>query len=201
MALFTTLMGLFWLFTEGLIMICVRGGLRFLETGRSRQRGFVFFCLGVFAAVAFLYASQGLIAGRLRISFPLFSARFYSGCLWNLTCTLWVLVEGAVAVYVLKAYRLIKKPAAAQPEPARGFSGAVLGVICALLLAGFVFYHTYLYLLTGRAAFSGAMTANALRFYIKICGLCWIFIEWMVAVMAVKAYLMLKRRDHVAGVV
>lgn len=51
-------MGLFWLFAEGLIMVWVRGGLLFLQTGRSRQRAYLFFCPALFGAVVFLCSGK-----------------------------------------------------------------------------------------------------------------------------------------------
>lgn len=128
MHLFTRLMGLFWLFAEGLIMVWVRGGLVYLETGRS----------------------------RFRVS------------------------------------RLLKTPTSPGPR----FPGWGMALLCALFLAGFGIYHGYLHLLVGRSALSGQAIVNILRFYIKTCGVFWILIEWIVALIGVKTYLVLKGGPH-----
>ncbi|MDY6831565.1 MAG: hypothetical protein SWC96_06925 [Thermodesulfobacteriota bacterium] len=55
MHLFTRLMCLFWPFAEGLIMVWVRGGLAYLETGRSRQRIYILCRLALFVTIVSLY--------------------------------------------------------------------------------------------------------------------------------------------------
>lgn len=197
MALFTTLMGLFWLFAEGLIMTCVRGGLRFLETGQTRQRAYLLFCLTMFAFIVFLYAGQDFLLNRLRVAPRSHAAWLYDGYLWNFICTLWVLIEGAIAVYVFRAYRILKVPATRRPRSGRRFSGPGMWLLCAFFLAGFGCYHGYLSMLISRSALSADAIFNILRFYIKICGLFWILIEWTVAIIAVKTYLLLKGDVHV----
>lgn len=193
MALFTKLMGLFWLFAEGLIMMCVRKGLFFLETGQSRQRIYSLFCLALFGLIVFLYTGKGFLLDRLQTEPGTLAAALYNRYLWNFICTLWVLIEGAISIYVFRIYRLLKAPAAAGPR----FPGWGMGLLCIFFLAVFALYHGYLYLLISRSALSsGDAIVNTFRFYIKMCGLFWIFIEWAVALIAVKIYLLLKGDHH-----
>jgi hypothetical protein len=203
MALFSTLMGLFWLFAEGLLMVFVRKGMLFLETGRSRQSAFLLFCLTLFAAIVFLYAGKGPILDRLRIAPGALTNTLYDGYLWNFICTLWVLIEGAIAVYVFRVYRRLKCPEARGPVSGRRFTGLAILILWALFLAGFGCYHGFLglYLLSGRSSLSASAIVNILRFYIKICGLFWILIEWVVAVIAIKTSLILKGGNHVSRTV
>lgn len=201
MGLFTKLMGLFWLFAEGLIMVYVRKGLLFLETGQSRQRVFTLFCLILFAAIVALYAVKGLLLNLLQPSSGSLAAALYNRYLWNFICTLWVLIEGAIAIYGFRIYRLLKAPPTGYPAPGKTVYNPGLWILCILFLAGFTFYHGYLYLLISRAALSGQAIINIFRFYIKACGFFWILIEWAVALIAMKIYLFLKggRHDSVAA--
>ncbi|ABW68333.1 hypothetical protein [Desulfosudis oleivorans] len=192
MHLFTRLMGLFWLFAEGLIMVWVRGGLAYLETGRSRQRIYILCCLALFVTIVSLYAGKSFFLDRLRIGPDTVTAVLYNRYLWNFICTLWVLIEGAIAVYVFRIYRLLKNPTSPGPR----FPGWGMALLCVLFLAGFGLYHGYLHFLVDRSALSGQAIVNILRFYIKTCGVFWILIEWIVALIGVKTYLVLKGGPH-----
>lgn len=101
-------MGIFWLFAEGLIMIYVRKGLLFLENGQSRQRIFLITCCAIFILLTML--NYGYELGLLRLfhitSRPLQS--YYYSFVWNLFCTLWIVIEGAIAFYVFRIYNLLR---------------------------------------------------------------------------------------------
>ena len=88
MALFVKIMGLSWLLAEGLIMVFVRRGVRFLETGKTNQNVFVIFCVGVFLIVAALTLNSALPASWLPDTGNNFWDIFYDRFLWNIQCTL-----------------------------------------------------------------------------------------------------------------
>ncbi|MDY6903263.1 MAG: hypothetical protein SWH61_01135 [Thermodesulfobacteriota bacterium] len=198
MSVFMKSMAIFWLFAEGLIMVLVRKGLLYIETGRSRQHSYLLFCVCVFITVTALTFGRDLIAGRLLGMADTVFYSIYDGSMWNLICTMWVIIEGAVAVYILRIYILLKTVLNNQlPGKSSGRFRVVTlfgpAVACGALLAGFVFYHFafHAYLCQHGGTFS--VVDNALKFYIKICGIFWILIEWAVALIAIQIFLLLKR--------
>ncbi len=191
-------MGILWLLAEGLIMVYVRKGYRVLTDGDARQRGFVVFCLAAFIFLAFLRLAKVLGLDALSSAGgSLFSFRYYNGYVWNLYCTLWVVIEGVIAVYIFRIYKLLDAAvsggAADRPDrndPARGWGPPALTLIS---LAVFTGYHGYLLHLMGGADLRSSAVYNLLRFYIKLCGVFWILFEWYVAVAGIKMFLLLKR--------
>jgi len=188
------IMGLFWLLAEGLIMIFVRKGVLFLETGEARQKRFLFFCIAVFAFIVILSLDKNILLNRIPGLPNNFLGGFFYGYLWNFQCVLWIIIEGVVAVNVFKGYQLLKNALnkqAYQPPATLRYGPIIFYLI---ILTGYVFYHFYLYTLTGQHRIPLNAVGNILTFYIKICGIFWILIEGVIAVIAVKAFILLRRR-------
>jgi len=191
-------MGILWLLAEGLIMVYVRKGFLFLSGRDDRQRPFLAFCAVFFVLLALLRLGKVLnLDAVLGPGAGVIRFRYYNGYVWNLYCTLWVVIEGVIAVYIFRIYKLLDAAvsggAADRPDrndPARGWGPPALTLIS---LAVFTGYHGYLLHLMGGADLRSSAVYNLLRFYIKLCGVFWILFEWYVAVAGIKMFLLLKR--------
>lgn len=182
-------------------MIYVRKGYRYLAQGNGGQRAFVSFCIVAFIFLTFLRFGQMMGLDALSgAGGQFFGFRYYNGYVWNLYCTAWVVIEGVIAVYIFRIYRLINaaagKGGAHPQEPAFGWGPAVLGVGALVFFAG---YHGYAAHLISAANLRPPAVYNLLRFYIKICGGFWILFEWYVAAAGIKSFFLLKRNRNASG--
>lgn len=188
-------MGILWLLAEGLIMVYVRKGYRLLAVGDGRQRRFLSFCIAAFILLVLLRLGRVLgLDGVPGAGGRLLNFRYYNGYVWNLYCTLWVVIEGVIAIYIFRIYRLIRdavRGEAVKKEPASGWGPAALTLSS---LGVFTLYHGHLARLLSGTDLSSADVYNILRFYIKLCGLFWILFEWYVALAGIRFYRLLKRR-------
>jgi len=193
-------MGVLWLLAEGLIMIYVRKGYLFLSGRDARQRGFFWGCVLSFVLLAALRIGPSLGMGALfSPGDRLFGFRYYNGYVWNLYCTLWVIIEGAIAIYIFRIYRLIRAAVSEGEGVLKASrSGGGPMVLTLIFLAGFAGYHGYLAHLAAAVGLNPSAVYNILRFYIKICGLLWILFEWYVAVAGIKVFLLMKRAGSAA---
>ncbi len=187
-------MGILWLLAEGLIMVSVRKGVLSLSGRDHRQRPFLVFCAVSFVFLVFLRLAKVLDIDAVLgpggvIRFP-----YYNGFVWNLYCTLWVIIEGAIVIYIHRVYRLISAAGshgnADRQAAARGWGPPALALVA---LTVFIVYHAFLAHLLGAGALQPPAVYNVLRFYIKVCGAFWILFEWYAAVTGIKVFLLLKR--------
>lgn len=194
MALLIKMMGLFWLLAEGLIMVFVRRGTIFLETGKTGQRLFVFFCSGVFLAATVFTFGGSFVTGLLPAMGDNFWRFFYDEFLWNVNCTLWAIIEGVIMFNAYKAFRLLNS--ALTDTPYRTLPVLRFGpvIFYGLLAAGFACYHWSLCKLAASHLINEMAVSNILSFYIKICGIFWVLMEGAVALIGIKTVLLLQRR-------
>ena len=111
----------------------------------------------------------------------------YRWALWNFLCTLWVVLEGIITVYVLRIYKTLKRH---HTKRELGSDRRITAVsrfpwgIPSLILVFFAFYVFYEYNLLSIMAETGLNGRDIYRmsvFYVRICGLFWILFEWVVA--------------------
>ena len=200
MYLFYESMALFWTLAEGLILIFLRQGLIYLKRGKTTRKNFLVFCVTGFALLICLaFFGEGLLGRFLPLERGL-NLTLYRWALWNLFCTVWVIIEGVILVYVLRIYMMLKPPQ--QKREARSKNGTRGGFnsgypIPLLIAAFFALYGFYEYNVLSLTYEKGLHAREIYRlsvFYIKVCGLFWILIEWIVALLGLKTYFILKRR-------
>ena len=193
-SLFIKIMGIFWLFAEGLIMVYIRKSFIFLSKGEARQITFIFFCITVFVLLFCLNFGEEINLNRhLGIKYKSLGYFYYS-YLWNFFCTLWVAIEAAIVIYVLKIYNLLR---IALEEKKSILNRTLLfgpGIFFLFLFAFYVAYHSYLGSLIDMVEYNHRSIQNLFNFYIKICGMFWIIIEWVVGLIGFKIFFLLKRK-------
>ena len=196
MYVFAKSMALFWTAAEVGILAAVRWG-HLLSAGRDvRFRGSaVGAALLVTAAGAVLFLGEAL-AGRLaNLERPL-SLTLYRWALWNAFCTLWVVLEGCIMIYVGRLYRTLCRRG--QPSGDAGPNRPYAGPLSLVLLSAGLFglyaaYQAGLLHAAGRFGLDPRQVVRISTFYIRICGVFWILFEWVVAVQGIRAYRLLRR--------
>ncbi|MBT8374172.1 MAG: hypothetical protein KJN80_04585 [Deltaproteobacteria bacterium] len=188
------IMGIFWLLAEGLVMFYMRKGFIFLKKGEARQRKFIFFCVSVFLLLFCLNFAQEFNLDRYLAAKHGSFGQFYYSYLWNFFCTLWVVIEAAIVIYVFKIYDLlriaIEKKKSILNQPLLFGSG----IFFLFLFLLYAMYHYYLGSMVDINGFHRGNIQNLFNFYIKICGVFWILIEWTVGLIGLKIFFLLKRR-------
>jgi len=119
---------------------------------------------------------------------------FYYSYLWNFFCTLWVAIEAVIVIYVFKIYNLLR---IALEEKKSILNMTLLfgpGIFLLFLFVFYVGYHSYLGSLVHMDGYNHRNIQNLFNFYIKICGMFWILIEWVVGLIGLKIFFLLKRK-------
>jgi hypothetical protein len=193
-SLFIKIMGIFWLFAEGLIMVYIRKGFIFLKKGHSRQKAFTISCITVFVLLFILnFGHEINLDGYFGSKYQSLGYFFY-GYLWNFFCTLWVAIEAAIVIYIFKIYNLLRI-AIEKKKPILNmtlFYGP--GIFFLLLFLFYITYHSYLGFFNNMDGYNQRSMENSFNFYIKICGIFWILIEWAVGLIGLKIFFMLKKK-------
>lgn len=187
---------LFWTFAEGLILLAVRWGYLCLRKEKGRQPLFWIFCImAFFFLMLFRFGGKALF-GHF---FDLKNAAdllFYKRASWNFFCTVWVILEGAIMVYVLRIYDLMKmsmgEKRGKSNRGTRSCAPAIF-ILVGSLACLYGFYEGFLWSLKTNHGLGMNSIHHISIFYVRICGIFWIAFEWVVAVMGFKTYFLLKR--------
>lgn len=187
--MFTRVMGLFWLFAESFCLVFVRWGYYDLlpeKTDRG-QRRFVLFLSAGFMLLVFLTFSQDLILERMlppSVSVSDSILAYYYSSLWRLFCTLWVLIEGVIAIYVVRISGLFS----GRKDLSRSKIDPLMLVFLVLFSLIYISYEVPFFRVVLSGSINWKTVMNISRFYIKLCGFFWIFFEWVVAILGWRIY-------------
>lgn len=194
LSLFIKIMAIFWLFAEGLVMVYIRKSFLFLKKGEARQKEFVFFCITFFIILVCLNFGEEINVDRYFGIKYRSLGYFYYSYLWNFFCTLWVAIEAVIVIYVFKIYNLLRMAL----EKKKSILNITLlfgpGIFFLFLFAFYVGYHSYLGALVDMDGYHHRHMQNMFNFYIKICGMFWILIEWVVGLIGLKIFFLLKKK-------
>jgi len=114
--------------------------------------------------------------------------------LWNFFCTLWVAIEAAIVIYIFKIYNLLRI-ALEKKKPILNMTLLFgPGIFFLFLFLFYVAYHLYLGSLVDMDGYNHRNIQNSFNFYIKICGIFWILIEWVVGLIGLKIFFLLKKK-------
>jgi hypothetical protein len=120
---------------------------------------------------------------------------FYRKALWNFFCTIWVLLEGVIMLYVLKIYGILKS-SVNNTENRMFHSVCCWGIPVFFLFFALMFF-TYEYALWRFMENPGVGLTAIHRisvFYIKICGGFWILFDGGVALIGFRTFTLLNSR-------
>ncbi len=194
MYLFAKSMALLWTTAEILILAAVWWGHRLSVDRGARFRG-----PAVTAAIltvlfgAVLFFGESLL-GRLVDLRPSLSRALFRWALWNVFCTLWVVLEGCIMIYVCRIRRYLARQKTRVPSPDRAGSRWKAWNVPLLVLGFFGLFAAYqagLFHAVDRFDLNVREVVRISTFYIRICGVFWILFEWVVAIEGIRTYRLL----------
>lgn len=195
MQLLSGTMALFWTLAEGLILIVLRWGLMSLRGEQSGQKVFVTCAVALFGILpAIVFGGEMLVQRFIPLKGSLLI--FYRWGLWALMCTLWVVLEGIIMVYVIQIYKILKSAITlrGQRREARISSTPGIPLLVCSLFGFYLFYEVVLLHTILSCGLDVRAVYQISLFYIRICGVFWILFEWIVAFVGIRTYLLLKGR-------
>lgn len=194
----TRSMGLLWLFAETFCLVFARWAYHNLLYGEDmrKQKGFILILLPCFVLLIFFTFGQPLfwpvVSSFFNSSSRSLVAYYYSS-LWRFFCTLWVLIEGAIAIYVLRIRGLLGRG----KDLTQNRGNMLMYSFISFCILFSIFYEVNSLNVALHGAVKWQQVVNLSRFYIKICGFWWILIEWAVAIMGWQIYRTLAVRKRV----
>ncbi|MFH1351720.1 MAG: hypothetical protein ABII26_12425 [Pseudomonadota bacterium] len=191
-------MAIFWTLSEALILVFIRWGLLFLKKREGRQRRFLISAALIFGALAgLLFFGEVIFGGILDLQSGL-NLPTYRWALWNFFCTLWVILEGSIMIYGIRIYghlRFMLKSDHLQKNIMRPDGDRfILGIplLISSLFFMYLFYQHSLLSVIDRHGIDAESLYHISMFYIRICGIFWIIFEWIIAVLVIRIYGVLK---------
>jgi hypothetical protein len=198
MYLFIKTMALFWTFAEGLILVYVRWAYAHVTGNHNGQGGFAKVALLIFSFLALMMVGGETLLGQFADLHLGFNRLVYRWALWNFFCTLWVILEGAIMVYVWRIYRSLRgygpgeSLATGMERQDRFHFGIPLLIIG--LFSIFLCYEWALIQVIHVHHIHPRQIYRISLFYIRICGVFWILFEWVVALIGLGTYRLVRKR-------
>jgi hypothetical protein len=190
-------MALFWTLAEGLILVFLRSGWLSVSGRSKRQSASAFLCAGLFVSlICLMFAGESLFE---KLIMELEKVSYLVAYRWGLVtffCTLWVILEGVIMIYVLRVYRLVRRRTEGARVRGLSFkpsSTLVVPLLVMSLISFYAFYEVHLVYLIGKYDLGTRPIYHLSVFYIRLCGLFWIVFEWIIAVVGFRTYRELKR--------
>ncbi len=123
---------------------------------------------------------------------------FYRNAQWHFFCTLWVVLEGAIMIYVWQIYLMLMRSCRADDHgnDVKRPSG-IYPHLAVMVLGGSIFlfftryeYHTFS--LLGPSGINALALDRISDFYLNICGVVWVIFDGGVAVLGYKIYRLIR---------
>lgn len=192
-------MALFWTFAEGLILFTLRLVFFSLKKGGDKsQASFFIFCVIIFALLICLMFCGEIFFGKFLDLHQGYNLTVYRWALWNFFCTLWVILEGTIMVYVLRIYKTLKHPLK-KKDLKEGKSNMIrikfsygIPLLAFPLFALYAFYEYNVLSVISKYGLDVKTLYRMSVFYIRVCGIFWILFEWIIAFIGIKTYFILK---------
>ncbi len=189
-------MAIFWTLAEGLILLFLRSGWLSISGRETQQSAALFLCSVLFALLACLMFAGESVFERLIIDLEKVS--YLVAYRWGLVtffCTLWVILEGIIMIYVVRVYRLVRRRSDGSGSSGLSFKTSSTFLVPLLVLSLILFYAFYeaqLIHLIGKHDLVSWPIYHISVFYIRLCGLFWVVFEWVIAIVGFRTYWALK---------
>lgn len=185
------LMAVFWTAAEGLILVGVRWGARYVAGRKPLGLGFaVFFGLLVSAWIGLILFGEAALKPPLTRVRPDL-APFFESTVWNFSCAMWVVFEGVITIYAFRIYHGLNRLSGRPSDWGRrrwSERGWVVPAFACSILAVFAIYQAgYLSFALRRGIFPPEALGLS-WFFIRIAGLFWVIINAAVALAAWRVY-------------
>lgn len=197
MYLFIKSMAFFWTLAEAIILVAVRWG-HLLAAGKDCPQKGAFVAAGIGLALSggLLFLGEPLLGCFIDLDARL-PLTLYRWALWNFFCTVWVVLEGCIMVYVCRIFTILN--ASVTPSgvgvSATGHRKTGIPILVGAFLCLYLVYQAGLFNAVHRFGIDAGPVVRISLFYIRICGVFWILFEWVVAAKGIQAYRILKQRN------
>ena len=186
----STWMALFWTLAEVSILLAMHWGLTRLQGSRHNKvmmmTGATLFALFI---IIFALGREWLVFQN-NLELGSRQQYIYSTFTWNFLCTLWVVLEAIIALYAWQICVILKRNPAKPPN----FRIALI-VLTLTPFVLFLAYHYMAWSVITSTEIGAQQIANLGRFYIRLCGVFWISIEWFIAIMGFGMIRLLRQPD------
>jgi hypothetical protein len=183
-------MALFWTLSEASILIAVHWGLARLQGSRHSEARMMTGAT-LFALVIIIYAvGREWLVWHNNLGFDSRQLKIYGTFTWNFWCTLWVVLEAIIALYSWRIYLILKHKPTRPPN-----YRFTLIVLIVAPFALFLAYHYMAWSVITSTEIGAQQIVNLGRFYIRLCGVFWISIEWFIAIMGFRMIRLLRQPD------
>jgi len=194
----TKFMALSWTTGELFCLVFLRWLLfdLLLNKRLRQQTAFFLFCgTGYVLLVCILYGGTDIFCRWLDIYGSL--GWFCTSLLWKFFVTLWVGIEGVCVLYALRIYHLVKLRLIGgkfdKNTRTTTHYALVTAIFLLIIFAFYSFYHFNAIHVFQKYGLTTSNLNNMSKFYLRICGVLFIIIEWAIAVIVFKSYVLLKR--------
>lgn len=195
MSFFIQIMGIFWTLAEIAIIYFLITGISVVQNiPKPKLIAVLFMALSMFLIWMMLW-SESFFASFIDFHHESYLI-FFRRAVWNFFCTIWVILEGCIMIYVLKIYQMLRT-AIDYPQKYFQFDFICRWGIPSIFLFFFLMFGFYEYSLWKFMSKYGASITDVHRisvFYIKICGVWWIIFDAGVALIGFFTYQLLRFR-------
>ncbi len=209
MYIFHKSMALFWTLTESTILYFMIWGNLLLHHKSKNARQVKNLFIMIFFILGLLLFFGEWSAGHVFDFNNKISLHLYRWILWNLFCTLWVIMEGAIMVYGFRTLKRIeslnklkeKDSNLSKPYKKGGKWKNIFNpiiVITTLMSGLFILYHLSLISLAQKGLINVGDIFTVSRFYIRICGIFWILFEWAIAIICIRSFIFFRSLNEVS---
>lgn len=196
----TKFMVLSWASGELLCLIYLRWLLfNLLEKSQLKQMPFWGFCvISLIFLVWILYDGANIFYRRLDAYAGL--GWFYLHVLWKFNVTIWVGIEGVCLIYGVRIYNLVKLKLIRNT-----FNNDIYLILDRGWITGsflffiFTFYFSFFFNaihVFQKYGLTNSELCNISSFYLRICGVFFNVIEWLIAILLFRGYVLLKKYHH-----
>lgn len=198
---YTKFMALSWTTGELLCLVFLRWLLFYLLHNKKlrQQTAFPLLCgTGYLLLVWILYGGTDILYRLLDICGSV--EWLCLSLLWKFFVTLWVGIEGVCMLYALRIYHLIKLRVMGGKFDKNINTTTCYALVTSMfffiIFAFYSFYHFNVIHVFQKYELTISDLDNMSTFYLRICGVLFIIIEWAIGVIIFKSYVLLKRVDE-----
>lgn len=199
--LYAKFMALAWTTGELLCLVFLRWLFFYLslDCKLRRQTAFLLSCgTGYVLLMWMLYRGEDIFYPRLDICDSI--GWLCLSLLWKFFLTLWVFIEGVCMLYALRIYHLMKPKVAGVKSNSNIHTTTLYtlaaGIFLFIIFLFYFFYHFHAIHVFQKYGLTASDLDNMSKFYIRICGVFFIIIEWTIGIIMFKGYVLLKRIDE-----
>lgn len=207
MYVFIKITAFFWTLAEIIIIFYLNWGNSLIKGKGKGEKIFTIICIALSVSLALLLFWGDTLLGKSIDFNSGYNLYYYQNSLYNFFCTIWVVLEGIIMIYILTIYKSMKNLLTNKNTVNNDISIArssfhflnLFIVFSFFIILSFIaLYISYEYNLISLAINHNLSIDNFQNLslvYIRICGVFWVIFEGVVAFMGFKTYSLFKNSE------